>query len=179
MSWRTPSALKWLIVKRSRISGTLAWIEARKTTLLNELESLNTRAAGLSQDLVAVDRAMGLHTIQVCPDQIRPVRPQTRGRLVPLGGLGGTLTRCLRSAGADWRSTSELTAAVEALVREELTPDRHHYVRLAVRRRLRNMLRAGSVERRWQGNENGKPDGNSEAWWRLVPGWPHYQRPKR
>ena len=63
--------------------------------------------------------------------------------------------RCLRLPGADWRPTSELAASVEALLQEEMTPELHHYVRLAVRRRLRNMLRAGSVERRWTGNING------------------------
>jgi hypothetical protein len=56
---------------------------------------------------------MGLYAIQVYPDQIRPVRSQTRERLMPLGGLGGTHHTMPSSPGVEWRSTSELTAAVE------------------------------------------------------------------
>ena len=89
MTWRTPSSLKWLITKRSRLSGALLKLDDERSKLSDRIRSLDRRAGVLREQLSALDQTFGLHEISMEPTTIRPVRPHTgaRRRLLPHGQL--------------------------------------------------------------------------------------------
>jgi len=167
MTWRTPSALKWLITKRSRFSGALLKLDDERARLCDKIASLDCRAAALHKQLAALDETIGLHEIPVDPEDIRPVRPHARARLLPHGQMSRIIFAELRLAG-DWLSTTEVVARILQHLPERerfpLVPIRH-----CVRKRLRTLARKGLLDRHTDGiSAAGVTNGNSEAYWRLT-----------
>lgn len=165
MTWRTPSSLKWLIVKRARIAGTLLKFEVERAGLIDRLGYLEKRVATLTQQLAALDQTFELHDISLEPTTIRPVQPQMRKRLLPWGHLGRVILGELRKADG-WLSTSEIFAKVVACA-TEVEHSSYEEVRHAVRRRLGTLAKTGWLERKTYVAENSKHDGRSETLWRL------------
>ena len=167
MTWRTPPALKWLITKRSRLSGALLKLDDERAKLRDKIVSLDCRSGALLKQLAALDETIGLHEIPVNPEDIRPVRPHTRARLLPYGQLNRIIFTELRLAG-DWLSTTEVVARILRYLPERerfpLEPIRH-----CVRKRLRALASKGLLDRHTDGisavgvNEDGR-----EAYWRLT-----------
>ena len=167
MTWRTPPALKWLITKRSRLSGALLKLDDERAKLRDKIASLDGRAGALRKQLAALDETIGLHEIPMDPEDIRPVRPHARAWLLPHGQLSRIIFAELRAAG-DWLSTTEMVARIlwHLPERERLPiePIRH-----CVRKRLRTLARKGLLDRRTDGTSAiGVHDGSSEAYWRLT-----------
>ena len=170
MAWRTPSSLKWLITKRSRISGVLLNLEAEKARLLRRLATVEGRTATLAKQLVALDQTFELHEIQMEPTEIRPVLAKMRQRLMPHGQLGRAILGELRRAD-DWLSSTEVLARVA----NRVNPEDSDYVQIrkCVRRRLGKLARDGLVERQASFLANGKHD---ETLWRIAARRPHAER---
>lgn len=167
MTWRTPSALKWLITKRSRLSGALLKLNDERAKLRNEIRALDCRAEKLHDQLAALDQTFALHEISMDPKVVRPVRPHTRARLLPHGQLNRITLAELRLAD-DWLSTSEMVARIlNHLPEQEQLPLEH--VRYCIRMRLGALARKGLLDRRNDGvSAVGTHDGNSESHWRLA-----------
>lgn len=162
MTWRTPSSLKWLIVKRSRLSGALAQIANHRAKLLQRLADLDHRAEVLRGQLSALDQTFDLHEIRVRPEGIQPVRPQGRERLMPPGRLGRAILAELRRAD-DWLSSTEILALIaDHITTEELT---YCEVLHRLRRRLGKLGRDGILERQIRYCDNGASDATL---WRIV-----------
>ncbi len=169
MTWRTPSSLKWLITKRSRLSGALLKIDDERTTLRDKLRSLDHRAGVLGEQLAALDQTFGLHEISMEPAAIRPVRPHTSTRqpLLPHGKLSRIMFHELRLADG-WLSTTGMLARVLGHLPEG-DPFDPEVVRLCIRKRLWALSKKGLIEQRNAGiTRAGVHDGSTESYWRLA-----------
>lgn len=160
MSSKTPSSLKWLVGKRSRLAGKLTAyqqelveVEERQLWLQSEIE----RSAGL---IAALDSTIGLHEIQIEPSNIRSTRP-TRKALFGLGTITRSVLAFLRSHPDQWFSTGELVSALCAAERVSQTDYDAEFLRRLLRRRLRAMAANKVLERPEERT------GNSEQRWRL------------
>jgi hypothetical protein len=71
MTWRTPPSLKWLIVKRSRISGLIRRFSDERVELSARLDRINQPTARLERQLQALDVTFELHDIQIEPTDKR------------------------------------------------------------------------------------------------------------
>ena len=166
MTWKTPSSLKWLIVRRSRLSGMLEKLEPKHAVLKEQFESIDARVNKLRQQLSALDQTFQLHEIQIDPTGLRPVVPHDNRRLVPHGQMSRHIRRILANH-EGWASIAEITLKI--LQRLDATADEktYQYVHIAVRRRLRGMLREGQVQR-IEGTRKGRCyDGSNQSMWRL------------
>lgn len=167
MTWRTPSSLKWLITKRSRLSGTLLKLEDERAKLRDRIHALACREEALREQLSALDQTFGLHEISMDPTAIRPVRPHAHASLLPHGQLSRIIFMELRLAG-NWLSTTEM---VERILKH--LPERERIplepIRDGVRKRLGALARKGILDRHIDGiSAIGVYDGISEAYWRLT-----------
>jgi len=165
MAWRTPSSLKWLIVKRARLAGTLDAVEKESIELKARLAVLEARAESSRRNLAAIDQALTLHDIRVEPEDISPVRPKGRKNLFSHGLLSRHILRALRQE-EGWLSTSDIVLHV-VLQLGDVDYETYKIARIAVRRRLRNLLIDQVVERDVPLDEQGHHDGATEAKWRL------------
>lgn len=165
MTSRTPSSLKWLIVKRSRLSGALAKAEARKKQLLDQLATLDGQLDTLRRQLSGIDETLSIHEIQINPEEIRPVQPQGRRKLMPPGQLSRVILSELRRA-EGWLSSSELLARIA----DNITNDECTYkeAKHSLRRRLGKLARDGVLERQNFLTSKGQHDGKSDALWRIA-----------
>lgn len=166
MTWRTPSSLKWLISKRSRLSGALLKLDDERTRLRDKIQALDQRAEVLLKQLVALDQTFGLHEISVDPEIIRPVRSQTRKRLVPYGQMGRAILSELRTE-RGWLSTTEIVIRVLNRFPDVDSSD-YFVTRRCIARRLGTLARKGVLQRYNEGlSAAGKFDGKSETYWQL------------
>ena len=166
MTWRTPSSLKWLITKRARLHGELRVLDVTCEQVKKQLLDLERKAEHCRRTLAALDETIGLHEIQVCPEDIEPVHPN-RKQLLPPGQLTRLILSILRTRGS-WLSTTDMFHALVSCFPgvEEIGEGE---IRMRLRRRLRNMSHQGTIERRLYLDENGHHDGATEALWRIPP----------
>lgn len=164
MVWRTPPSLKWLIDKRSRMSGALIALGAEKERMLGRLPIIETQIDVLRQQLAALDQTLVLHEIQMDPEDIRPVGSRRR-RLMPNGLLGQAILGELSQAG-DWLSSTEILARLSC----RIDPDQsdYHQIRKCLRRRLGKLGRDGILERRVTLSAKGRHDGRTPTFWRIA-----------
>lgn len=162
---RTPSSLKWLINKKARIEGEIKFIEAitpsrlersklaveaAENTYLALLKShkkrlrlVNDRLPTLQKQFEAIKATLGIHEIQINPDLIQPIRPQSRKRLLPYGVLTRDLYNYLRrSAGP--ATTKQIARYImgKHVLDEEISLVR---VTTLVGKRLRKLADEGKV----------------------------------
>ena len=167
MAWRTPSSLKWLITKRSRISGALLKLDDERAKLRDRLGVLDGRAESLVKQLAALDQTFGLHEVSMDPEIIRSVRPQTRQRLLPYGQMSRTILNELRTV----RGCVSTTEMVVRILNHFPDVDSSDYrgTRHCIKRRLGTLARKGVLERYNSGvSDAGVYDGKCETYWRLA-----------
>jgi hypothetical protein len=168
MTWKTPSSLKWLIVKRSRLSGEVQNLEAQRASLKEQLRQIESRLVTVGSLLSSLDQTFQLHEIQVEPTEIAPVVPQKNKRILPPGQMSRQIRRILASH-EGWASTAEITIKIiqysNISVKDE---DTYEYVHIAVRKRLRSMFAKSEVQR-MEGSTKGRCyDGSNQSTWRLI-----------
>lgn len=172
MSWRTPSSLKWLIIKRSRLSGQLERLLPKLDSLRGEFEQMEAEVNRLRDQLAALDRTFLLHDIQIDPTGIEPVIPHRHPRLFPNGHMGRHIRRILaeREYG-EWTTTPEIAWKImEHLDISETggADGVYRSIRRAVRNRLQSLMQAGEVERVIGATTNKDAPGEDQSRWRLA-----------
>ena len=159
MSTRIPPSLAWLIDKRARLDAELQKAQQAADNakrLLADLEELK-------HNLDAIDRALGLHELQVDTSLIAPKGTHAIRTKLPYGALTSTLLQYLRRSKSKVVPTTELATLIATQYPEFAAqyPDEQSF-RLVVRRRLKNLAHEGIVERM---HLEGK---NTEGLWRLA-----------
>lgn len=161
MSSKTPSSLKWLASKRSRLDG-------KRIAYQNELAELSARVLWLQGQIdkatgliSAVDATIGLHEVQIEPSDIQSVRPSKKA-LFPRGSVGRSVLSFLRRHPDQWFSTGELVAVLCEAGRVSQVD----YDAESLRRLLRSRLRAMAVQKILERHDE-RPS-NSEQRWRLY-----------
>lgn len=167
MTWKTPPSLKWLIVKRSRLSGEVHNLEAQRASLKEQVQQIEHRLLTLSSLLASLDHTFQLHEIQIDPTEIATVIPQKNKWLLPPGQMSRQIRKILASHDG-WASTTEITIKIiqysNISVEDEET---YECVHIAVRKRLRGMLARSEVQR-MEGSTKGRCyDGSNQSTWRL------------
>lgn len=172
MSWRTPSSLKWLIIKRSRLSGELERLLPKLDALRAEFEQMEATMNGLRDQLAALDQTFLLHDIQIDPRGIEPVIPHRHPRLFPNGHMGRHIRHILAERGSgEWTTTPEIARKImEHLGMSESDGAEGVYrsIRRAVRNRLQSLMQAGEVERAIGATTNKDAPGEDQSRWRLA-----------
>ena len=163
--WRTPSSLKWLIRKRSRLSGTLLHLESNRAKYLARLEAIDAKLSVVQRDLAAIDLVLPQHEIQVEPTAIAPVVPHERKPLFPYGQMTKVVLKILREQNG-WLTARELTARVGVHVKDFEYIDPRLALE-AVRRRLNQLAKKGIVERQSATPAQSRATGDHGRW-RLV-----------
>lgn len=165
MSWRTPSSLKWLIVKRSRLSGSLSQMMAEEAKLHEELGALQRRIDKASRDLAGVDHVLGLHELSIEPGSITPVVPKRAKALTKYGHMTRLIYRALKDAGGE--STTARIQEFMLLADPELQQHEPHYVAERIRNRLKNLVKKGSLISVKVHDKSRYPGKDFKVLWRL------------
>jgi hypothetical protein len=135
MTWRTPSFLEWLIVKRSRTSGLISRLTEERDSLSARLDRINQLIPRLERQPQALDVTFEFHDIQIEPTDIAPVVPHKAVKLLPFAQLSRVMLRAMRKRGA-WIPTTVLAVDVRAAMPDGLQTYDEIYVRRAIGRRL-------------------------------------------
>jgi len=141
-------------------------LEPRHAVLKEEFQAIDARVHRLRPQLAALDQTFELHEIQIDPGGLAPIVPHENRHLFPQGQM----TRQIRHILANhegWASTAEITLKLIRQLTVAVDEEAYTYVHIAVRRRLRGMLRAGQLQR-IEGISKGRCyDGSNQSMWRL------------
>lgn len=136
MSTRIPSSLKWLIDKRARLDGEIKKAQAS----IEAAQRLIVEISIIQKDLAAIDRALGMHEIEVDPECIKSVVSRTNELIVPYGQLTHTLLLCLRLSNGESQSTDAITLFVaEQFSNLHIITSSQSQLRNSVYYRLKNL----------------------------------------
>lgn len=154
----TPSSLKWLITKYARVQGELQSLEKKH-------EALKERTAVLRREAKALREVLGLHEIQVDPNDIQPKTPHLYKRILAHGQATRLALGFLRQAKGALKSTDEITEHVIVSAGVKRTPEVFLSVRQTVKYSLRQQVLNGLVERQHVPAGNG---GFGMGYWRII-----------
>lgn len=148
---KLPSSIKWLLVKRGRIDGSIQKIEAYLDRHKRQFEKYHQLAAELrlmKETLKAVDQTIQLHNLQIDPANIpsingrNPITDMKRGELTQL------IFEQLEKRRGEIVSSSELVDSILASREEAGLPlPARSNLRMQVKRRLQALCSQGMVMR--------------------------------
>jgi len=168
MTKATPSSLKWLIDKQTRLAGQIQ----RKRDHIAEFNVLiadcRTEIRRLQGQLVQVEAVMRLHEIQVDPKDLRPIRPHKNKAVLRYGGITRLVFTMLRTAKEKTATTREIVAAVIDALPEAPTIVEKKLIQERVRIRLCILAQQGNLIRLPQ------PGPSLPCSWRLAMEPPHH-----
>lgn len=172
---RIPSSLKWLVDKRARLLGEInkvektiplsqielnkkiAEIELRLVRLKSKLDHLRMQQAqgdnrplyleALRSDLVAIDRALEQHDIQIDPKLIKPICSQWADRFLPHGEMTRQIYACLKAAYPEPRTTTEVALFVLSAAEVQLNTNELLNFRSRVSQRLGHLVWQKKISR--------------------------------
>ncbi|WP_169795436.1 hypothetical protein [Dechloromonas denitrificans] len=130
--------------------------------MLSHCQSLVKELDQLKDMLHAVDQTLGLHDIEIDPNEISPIRSHDVRITLPHGELTRSILLCLRLNKGSAVSTSviaEFIAARHADLAAE--PESIEKLRQSIRYRLKGLKRSGLVSPK----HNSRP--NSDGWWEI------------
>lgn len=104
MTWRTPSSLKWLIAKHSRLLGEIGLLRREAAELDAQMIAHRQRWERAERSLLATEASLGMHEVQVDVGDITVVRPHVNRPCFRPGDLTRNLYAALKLAG-DWLTT--------------------------------------------------------------------------
>lgn len=164
MTWRTPSALKWLIVKHSRLQGTLVKLEREAQELQTMLDAQKARIAGVKGKIAAVEQTLELHEIRIDVRDIACVVPHDNPSTYKHGEMTRKIYEALKISDG-WTRTACIVELATGITRENTEAAAYNDMRRMFRRRLRALFANGKVERQLQSGSN---DGSrNQSLWRL------------
>lgn len=166
MTWKTPPSLKWLIVKHSRLQGTLKTLEDEAQELQLKLDALQPQIDQAKSDLAAVEQTLGLHEIKVDASDIASVVPHANRALYRHGDVTRMIYAALKT-NSGWMQTADVIERATGYTRSNSDSDLYTQLRRAFRLRLQVLTAQGKVERRLPpGWVNGA---HNQVLWRLPP----------
>lgn len=145
MSGRTPSSLKWLIHKQTRLAGEILRKRQRIERCRLEISQYEAEIAELLRRQQQVESVMQLHEVRVDPRNLRPIRPHYRKFALGYGGLTRVIYKTLGAANNNTATTREIMVAVLALLPSEPAPEQREQIKQQLRIRLCIMARQGMI----------------------------------
>jgi len=179
MNIRIPPSLQWLLNKRARLLNAITVAEQlhfkrahmrtqmiaahkrqEKVSGIN-LNASKTHIEALKRDLNAVDITLSMHEAPINPEIIEPIKTQTAARKFTHGAIGRLILTCLKYAGKDSRTTTEVAAFVAEYYKVDIEEVEFLQIRTSVKYRLRHLADNGKVKRAE------KVSKNVESHWQL------------
>lgn len=136
MLGRTPSSLKWLIHKQTRLAGEIQRKRQRIEHCRAEISRYKTEIAELFRRQQQVESVMQLHEVRVDPRKLRPIRPHHHKPVLGYGGLTRVIYKTLGAANDNTATTREIMVAVLALLPSEPAPEQREQMKRQLRIRL-------------------------------------------
>jgi len=161
MRTRIPPSLKWLVDRRARLSSELERDRREAEYAALRVLALKAKVELLRQDLAAIDRALSMHEVRIHPETIAPLKTWHAERRFKHNHLTRNIMAYLRIAKGHWSSTTELMAYVATQGGIEVTEESYPELRLATRKRLRNLRASGRVIRKHEAKTS------KEGYWAL------------
>ncbi len=166
---RTPSSLKWLLDKRSRLMGDLQKLKKSYPQTMRTLRERISKAEQelmlakeqydyqrsvtpaqmrmLEADLEAIDRSLSLHAIQINPELLEPLHGQEAIRITSYGAVTRNIHKCLRIANGKPLLTTQIAIYVAKQCEVNLTERQFPEFKESVRCRLKGLAYKGKVTR--------------------------------
>jgi hypothetical protein len=166
---RTPSSLKWLLDKRSRLMGDLQKLKkSYPQTMQNLRERIQkaeqelmlakerydyqrsvtpTQIRMLKADLEAIDRSLSLHAIQINPELLEPLHNQEAIRITSHGAITRNIHKCLRIADGKPLLTTQIAIYVAKHCELALSEQQFPTFKESVRCRLKGLAYTGKITR--------------------------------
>lgn len=168
MTWRTPSALYWMVGKHARLQGSIRAKQRVADELAAKLEEQQKEIREDCAKLKALELTLGLHEIRVNSEDIAPIRPKRPRQFVT--SRYGELTRRIYAAlsrEGEWFGTTEILEHVTGSTVENTEPDEYEYLGTCIRNRLHGLYRKGKLERRMCEHWSGTDQRHNQTLWRL------------
>ncbi len=150
MTWRTPSSLKWLIDKHSRLQGEVSLLERQFAELDRQAAEHRRLWEDAKRNLQVIECALGMHEIKVDPEDIEQVQPHVNKPMYRHGAMTRKILTTLKSA-QGWMSTGDVVRHVTGHTYESTDHVLYEKIRRSFRSRMRAMVAKGQVERRPSG----------------------------
>lgn len=168
MTWRTPSALFWMIGKHARLHGAIRAKQQIADELAAKLEEHRKEIRDDWAKLKALEQTLGLHEIKVSADSIAPIRPKGPRQFATsrYGELSRRIYAALGRRGA-WFRTAEILEHVTGSTPENTEREEYEHLRRCIRRRLQGMHYKGQVERQVCKQWSGTDQRHNQTLWRL------------
>ena len=182
---RIPSALKFLVTRRSYLAGERAKADrafaerlseldkgiADTSALLRKLKSERRQTERVAQatrsarekDIRSVDHVIGLHPLEIDPSKIDPVQGHTSASILPRSLMTRAIYEYLGMANGKQRGVTEIAVFVVTKHCLRLNEAEFLDFRHRVRHRLKSMAHEGRL-RRFR-----SPVVNAETWYALLP----------
>ena len=156
-----PPSLKWLIDKRARLLGEITKYEKSSIARIAKARGALDQAkhqydyenivkpkliSVLRAELSAIDVALSLHEIQIAPESIPQIRTVVAEKQLPYGAITKSIYQCLKCAGKNSISTTEIAAFIALQHNLELSEDTFFTFRQSVRYRLKSICVGGKIE---------------------------------
>ncbi|MFB9038298.1 hypothetical protein ACULL3_02340 [Xanthomonas arboricola pv. corylina] len=165
MTWRTPSSLKWLIVKHSRLQGEIELLHREAAELDVQVIAHRQRLEKAERSLLAIETSLGMHEVQVDVAEIAAVRPHVNRACFRHGDLTRNLYATLKMAG-DWLTTGELVERLTGHTHENCDRQLYERVRRSFRKRLTSLVLRGAAEREFTQGTTDRRQNHTR--WRLL-----------
>lgn len=136
---RTPPSMAWLIRERAKLKGMIERRQKQLEELPREILELKTR-------LDALDLVIPLHEVKVDPQAIKGTRAKSKP-MAPHGVMTRVIYRVLKEAKGEPRSSSEIALEFMREIGMPVTRANRVHATERVRRRLKSLAIAGSLER--------------------------------
>ena len=158
MSTRIPSSLVWLIDKRARLDA-----EIRKTQAsIAKTKKLIDELSSLQESLLAIDKTLALHEINVDINLIEPVRSHYKRIDLPHGELTSSILACLRMSESQPVSKKEILAFIVSRHPNLMTNiGINPWLSRSATNRLKSLSREGIIQR------HHPQQTSSEGFWSL------------
>lgn len=168
MSWRTPSSLKWLIVKHSRLQGEIELLRREAEVLRVRAEENRQNLERTERSLLALETTLSLHEVQVDVGEIAAVIPQVNKRVYKHGDLTRKLYAALRTTNG-WLTTGDLVEQLTGHTFDNCDHEMYEQLRRSFRKRLSYLVSRGGVEREFSQGRTDKRQNHTR--WRLISGY--------
>lgn len=145
MSRSTPSSLKWLINKQTRLVGEILRKRDHIEQFREQIAICKKEIAGLQAQQSQIEAVMRMHEIKLNARELRPIRPHHNLSVLGHGGLTRLIYTTLRQTGKGTATTRDIVVAVSDALGVSLSPDQMEHVKKRVRVRLCIMARRGML----------------------------------
>jgi len=136
MAGSTPSSLKWLIDKQTRLAGEILRKQDHMARFREQIATCKKEITGLQAQQTQIEAVMRMHEVKLNARELRPIRPHYNLCVLGHGGLTRLIYATLHQSENNTATTRDIVAAVSSALPISLSHDQMEHVKERVRVRL-------------------------------------------